>query len=149
MTATLLFDTIVETQRVITLSKCPNGRVEILLAEDYEPWRNRVREILQARPEWEIVCEFGAGMQAVKKSQKFMPDVVLLDIGMPVLNGIQAAEQIRHKSADCRILFLTQHDDEEIRAAALKAGADGYVLKSEAASGLIHAINTALLVGNP
>ncbi len=77
-----------------------------------------------------------------------MPDVVLLDIGMPVLNGIQAAEEIRHESADCRILFLTQNNDEETRAAALKTGADGYVLKSEAASGLIPAINAALRDGN-
>lgn len=118
--------------------------MHILLADDYEPWRKRVREILQSRPEWQIVCEVGDGSQAVKKTEELVPDVVLLDIRMPVLNGIEAAQQIRQKSADCRILFLTQNNDEEIRAAALETGAEGYVLKSEAGSELIPAIAAAL-----
>lgn len=126
------------------MSNFPNRRVQILVADDYEPWRVRVREILQFRPEWQIVCEVGDGGQAVNKMEEFVPDVVLLDIGMPVLNGIEAAQQILKKSVDCKVLFLTENNDEEVRAAALRTGAEGYVHKSEAARELIPAIAAAL-----
>ncbi len=80
----------------------------------------------------------------MNKMEEFVPDIVLLDIGMPVLNGIEAAQQILKKSADCRILFLTENNDEEVRAAALRTGAEGYIHKSEAARELIPAIAAAV-----
>ena len=118
--------------------------VRILVADDYQAWRERLREIIRARPEWQIVCEVGDGLQAVEKTEELSPDVVLLDIGMPVLNGIEAAKQIRQKSPDSMLLFVTQDGDKDTQAAALSVGAKGYVLKSKAASELIPIISAAL-----
>ena len=87
-------------------------------------------------------------MQAVKETEEIIPDVVLLDVGMPVLNGPQAAKQIRRKSSDCKVLFLTQNNNEAIRAAAIEAGAEGYVRESFAATELIPAIAATLRNGH-
>ena len=119
--------------------------VRILLADDYRAWRERLRAIIMAaRPEWQIVCEVGDGLQAVEKTEELSPDVVLLDIGMPLLNGIEAAKQIRQNSPDAMFLFVTQHGDNDTQAAALNVGAKGYVLKSKAASQLVPIISAAL-----
>ena len=123
----------------------PFPKVCILLADDYAAWRERLREIIRAaKPEWQIVCEVGDGLQAVEKTEELSPDVVLLDIGMPVLNGIEAGKQIRHKSPDAMFLFVTQDGDDDTQAAALNVGGKGYVLKSKAATELVPIISAAL-----
>ena len=123
----------------------PFPKVRILVADDYKTWRERLREIIMAaRPDWQIVCEVGDGLQAVEKTEELSPDVVLLDIGMPVLNGIEAAKQIRQRSPDSMFLFVTQDGDKNTRAAAHNIGAKGYVLKSNAASELVPIISAAL-----
>jgi len=123
----------------------PFPKARILLADDFEAWRERVREIIMAAsPEWQIVCEVGDGLQAVEKTEELSPDVVLLDIGMPVLNGIEAAKRICQKSPDAMLFFVTQHRDNDIQAAAFNVGAKGYVLKSMAASELVPIISAAL-----
>lgn len=123
-------------------------RATIVIADDSREWRVRVREILLARPEWQVADEAGDGFEAVQKAIELLPDLVLLDIGMPVMNGLQAAEGIRKATPVPKIVFLTQNNDTELRSAALNAGAEGYVLKVNAATELFSAIETALNNGH-
>jgi DNA-binding NarL/FixJ family response regulator len=92
----------------------------------------------------QIVAEASDGLQAVHRVAELDPDLVVLDIGMPVLNGLDAAVQILRSSPRSKVVFLTQEDDTEIQDAALAAGAHGYVLKVDAPRGLVDAIETAL-----
>lgn len=103
----------------------------ILIADDFSPWRAHVHFMLQQRPEWQIICEASDGQQAVRKAQALRPDIVLLDIGMPLLDGNAAAAQIRKLSPRSRILFLTQDGDSELKREALATGVDGYVIHGE------------------
>jgi len=116
----------------------------ILVADDFLDWRVRIRSIVQRRPEWQVICEACDGLQAAEKATELRPDIVLLDIGMPILNGIQAAKRIRQGSPTSRIIFVTQDNDEDIRVAALAAGAEAYLVKANAASELLPAIDAAL-----
>jgi DNA-binding NarL/FixJ family response regulator len=118
------------------------------VADDFAEWRVQVRCVLQARPDWHIIFETSDGLQAVEKATELRPDVVLLDIGMPSLNGIEAATKIQQASSGSRIVFLTQNADSEVVNAALATGAQGYVLKLNAATELIPAITAALRDGN-
>lgn len=125
-------------------TKHTSPTARIIVADDYAPWRSQIRNILAARPEWEIVFEASDGLQAVLKAVELRPDLVLLDLAMPIVNGIEAATRIRRGLANCKILFVTYNNDKNIEAAALRAGADGYVLKSQAGSDLVPAIIVAL-----
>lgn len=116
----------------------------ILVADDFDDWRVEIRSILQARPDWRVIGEACDGLQAVQKTVELRPDVVLLDIGMPILNGIEAAQRIRKSCPDSRIVFVTENNDREVEIAALASGAEGYVLKSCAATKLLPTIETAL-----
>jgi DNA-binding NarL/FixJ family response regulator len=118
--------------------------VSILIADDSAEWRNRTRKILSTRSEWEIIAEACNGQEAVQFAADLRPDIVLLDIGMPVLNGIEAAVIIRQACPESRIIFVTMHNDEDITSAALEIGAVGYVLKTEAQSELALVIEAAL-----
>jgi DNA-binding NarL/FixJ family response regulator len=117
----------------------------ILIADDVAEWRDRARRILEKQPEWRIVAEACDGAQAVERAEELSPDLVLLDIGMPVLNGLEAARQIQRILPRSRIVFLTQESDADIRIAALDAGGHGYVVKADAASELIPTITAALM----
>lgn len=118
--------------------------VRILIADDFEAWRLEVRTFLQARTEWKIVSEARDGLEVVQKASKLRPDVVLLDIGMPGLNGIAAAAQIRQLSPNSKIIFLTANSDSDVIHEAQNAGLDGYVLKFQGGNELIAAIEKAL-----
>jgi len=114
--------------------------VSVLIVDDAAQWRARVREILEKQPEWQIVGEACDGFQAVRKAAELRPDLVLLDIGMPVMNGLDAADEIRRILPRSRIVFLTLESDADVRSAALAAGAHGYVLKTDAESRLVTTI---------
>src|SRR5215470_11253879 len=124
------------------------GFIRILVADDVVEWRVGIRSILKARPEWQVIGEAGDGMEAVQRTAELRPDIVLLDIGMPLLNGIEAAQRIRQVSPSSRIIFVTQNDGRESMTAALAAGAEGYVLKASAARDLLPAIETAMRDGH-
>ena len=119
------------------------SRFRILVADDLPLWRVEVRHLLEARPEWQVIdaCD---GREAVQKATELSPDIVLLDIGMPVLNGIEAANKIRETTPQSKIIFVTQDGDADLKAAALAAGAEAYVLKANAATELLPVIAAAL-----
>jgi DNA-binding NarL/FixJ family response regulator len=121
-----------------------SATVSILVVEDFKEWREEIRRILQARPDWKIVYEACDGPDGVQKAAEPQPRIVLLDMGLPTLNGIEAARIIFQRSPKSRIIFLTETTDSEIRSAAMSTGASGYVIKSNAAHELLDAIAAAL-----
>ena len=118
--------------------------VSILLADDFAPWRSQLRLFLHRQAEWKIVFEACDGLEAVQKTVELQPDIVLLDISMPRLNGIGAARRICQLSPDAKTIILTQEADEDLKTAAFEAGALAYVLKVEMATSLVPAIHAAM-----
>lgn len=114
----------------------------ILLVDDHEIIRKGLKSILEARKDWEIVGEATTGREAVKKVEELKPDVVVLDISMPELNGLEAVRQIVRIAPRTEVLVLTMHESEDLVREVLEAGARGYLLKSDAARQLISAIET-------
>src|SRR5467141_2743270 len=110
--------------------------IRVLVVEDHMDWRNLVRLLFQMRPEWQVICEVSDGLEVVLKAQELKPDLILLDIGLPKLNGIEAARRIRQHSPNSRIIFLSLHNDLDIVRAALRTGAQGYLHKTNARSEL-------------
>jgi len=117
---------------------------KIILVDDFEPWRSFVASMLQKNPEWQVICEVSDGLEAVQKAQELQPDLILLDIGLPKLNGIEAAQSIRKVAPDSKILFLSGNRSPEVAAAALSAGGHGYLVKSDGASELLVAVEAVL-----
>lgn len=116
--------------------------IRVLLVDDHEIARKGIRSVLITDAGLDIVSEAVDGEEAVKRSEEFRPDIILLDITLPVISGIQAARQIRAVSPDSRIIFLSQHDSIQIAKDALSVGAQGYVVKSDAGRDLLSAIQT-------
>jgi DNA-binding NarL/FixJ family response regulator len=118
--------------------------VRLLVVDDYEPWRRYVSSAIQKIPELRLVGEAADGLEAVNKAEELQPDLILLDIGLPTLNGIEAARRIRRVSPMSKILFLSQDYSLDVAAEALSTGASGYIVKSNAASDLPAAVEAAL-----
>lgn len=102
--------------------------------------RHGLRKILEERRDWEVIAEAGNGRDAVKKILELTPDIAVLDIGMPLLNGIEATRQIVRRAPSVRVLILSMHADEAYITQALQAGAKGYLLKDSADTDLIRAV---------
>ena len=114
------------------------------MVDDFEPYRCLVASVLRKEPELQILCEVSDGLEAVQKAKELQPDLILLDIELPNLNGIEALSRIRQVSPNAKIIFLTQNSDKEVVAAALITGAHGYVLKTDAGSELLTAVAAVL-----
>jgi CheY-like chemotaxis protein len=118
--------------------------IRVLVVDDYAPWRSFVSSMLQTQPELEVVAEVSDGLEAIYQSQELQPDLILLDVGLPVLNGIEAARRIREVSPASKILFLSENRSVDVVQAALSTGAGGYVVKSDGASELLPAVAAVL-----
>jgi len=116
--------------------------IKILLAEDHAVVRESIHESLSREPEFNVVGEASDGEEAVRLAQKLVPDVILMDISMPVLNGIEATRQIKLFQPSVAILILTAYDDEQYVFSVLSAGAAGYLLKDVGMQELVEAIKT-------
>jgi DNA-binding NarL/FixJ family response regulator len=106
--------------------------IRILLADDHAAVRRSIRSLLEAQPQWEVCCEAKSGREAVEQARTMNPDIVLLDITMPELNGFEAARQILDEMPRTRVLLLSLHQSEELSGEARRAGAEGVILKSDA-----------------
>jgi two-component system, NarL family, response regulator NreC len=114
--------------------------IRILIADDHAIIRGGLRALLANEPEFEIVAEAGDGRQAVELAERELPNVAILDISMPILNGLEAARQISSKLQEIQLVMLTVHADECYLLNALKAGARGYVLKSSSEFEIVEAV---------
>jgi two-component system, NarL family, response regulator NreC len=120
------------------------GRVRILLADDHTIVRQGLRKLLEERPEWEVVAEAGDGREAVRLAEQHRPDVAIVDVAMPLLNGIETTRQIAKRVPTTRVLVLSMHADEAYVTQILQAGATGYLLKDSADVDLLKAVEEAV-----
>jgi len=124
----------------------------IIVVDDYDPFRRFICSTLRKRPELQIVGEVPDGLEAVQKAEELQPDLIVLDIGLPSLNGIEAARRIRKLSPKSKILFVSQESSADLVQEALALGALGYIVKADAGKELLTAVNVVLrgdrFVGN-
>ncbi|MGE5734996.1 MAG: response regulator transcription factor [Acidobacteriota bacterium] len=118
--------------------------VRVLVVDDYKAWHHFVSRQLQEQPELQVIANANDGVEGVEQARQLQPDLILLDIGLPRLNGIEAARQIRQVSPKSKILFTSENRSREIAEEALSTGAKGYVVKSDAGKELLPAINEVL-----
>jgi two-component system, NarL family, response regulator NreC len=118
-------------------------RLRLLLADDHTLVRHGLRKILEERPDWEVVEEVGDGRAAIDAAIALKPDVAIIDAAMPLLNGIDATQQIVHRVPETRVLMLSMHSDEAYLTRALQAGVTGYILKDSAGKDLIKGVEAA------
>jgi DNA-binding NarL/FixJ family response regulator len=118
--------------------------VTILLVDDYKPWRHYVFLRLKKEPELQIIYEACDGLEAVERSQKLQPDLILLDIGLPKMNGIEVVRQVRNLAPRSKILIVSQTSFPDVAQEALTLGASGYIDKADAAIELLPAVNAVL-----
>jgi DNA-binding NarL/FixJ family response regulator len=121
-----------------------SSSIRILVAEDYKPFLRFLSSKLQNRPKVQVIYEVYDGIQAVQEAQRLQPDLILLDVGLPKLNGIEAARRIRKLSPQSKILFVSQESSADVVQEALSTGALGYLVKTDAASELMIAVETVL-----
>lgn len=114
--------------------------LRVLLGDDHTVLRQGLKRILEDRRDWRVVAEAGNGREAVSKAIELTPDIAVLDVGMPLLNGIEATRQIVRRAPSVRVLILSMHSDQAYVTQAVQAGARGYLLKESAGSELIAAI---------
>ena len=115
--------------------------VRILVADDHEVVRQGLRALLQTQPGWEVAWEAGTGREAVEIAKRVEPDVNVLDLSMPDMNGLEATRQILARDSQSEVLILTMHESEQLIRDVLDAGARGYVLKSDAGRDLVAAVD--------
>jgi DNA-binding NarL/FixJ family response regulator len=121
--------------------------VHILVVDDFAPWRQHIRSILELRTEFQIVGEASDGLEALHKAEELKPDLILLDIGLPKLNGIEAGNRLSQLVPGAKVIFVTAIGDVDVVQTAWGNGAQAYVLKVDAARELLPAID-AVLRGN-
>lgn len=115
-------------------------KLDVLVADDHDIVRRGLRDLLEKQPGWKVVGEATNGREAVEKATQLKPDISILDISMPSLDGLEAARQIVASGSPTKVLILTMHHSDPLIQQMLKAGVRGYVLKSEAATELVQAV---------
>ena len=123
-------------------------KLRILLVDDHDVVRRGLRSLVEAQVDWKVCGEAATGREAVQKAGRLKPNVVIMDITLPELNGLEATRQIRKATPETQVLILTVHESEELLAEALRAGAHACMLKSDAGRELVSAIE-ALTQGKP
>jgi DNA-binding NarL/FixJ family response regulator len=123
------------------------SRIRVLVVDDFEPFRSFLRSALKQKPDLEVIGELSDGLAAVQKAEELRPDLILIDIGLPKLNGIEAVRQIRKLVPYAKIIFLTQESSDDVVQTALNLGASGYVVKAWAGSELLPAVEAVLQGG--
>jgi DNA-binding NarL/FixJ family response regulator len=118
--------------------------MRVLVVEDFAPFCQVIRSTLADRLDVQVIGEVADGLEAVQKAEQLEPDLVLLDIGLPTLNGIEAARQIRKLAPASKIIFVSQESSSEVVQEALKLGAWGYVVKARVESDLLAAVDAFL-----
>ena len=118
--------------------------IRVLVVDDYEPFCRFVCSMLRKGPDFQIVGEASDGVAAVRQAEELKPDLILLDIGLPMLNGIEAARRILKLLPECKILFLSQETSADVVQEALSLGALGFVSKARTASDLLAAVEAVL-----
>ena len=124
-----------------------SSTVRVLVVDDFEPFRRFVCSTLGQKPELQIVGEASDGLEAVQKAQDLQPDLIVLDISLPVLNGIEAARRIRKSAPESKIVFLSQESSADVVREAFSLGALGYVVKAHAAIELLAVVEAVLQGG--
>lgn|SRR5262245_57057366 len=117
------------------------GNLRVLVADDHEIVRKGLRSILEEQPGWEVTAEASDGREAVDKVRSLRPDVSVVDVGMPGLNGLEATRQMLRNDPETKVLILTMHESDPLIREVLDAGARGYLLKSDASRDLVSAID--------
>lgn len=117
--------------------------IRILVVEDFESWRRFISAAIEQEPQLQLICEVSNGLEAVQKAKELKPDLILLDIGLPKLNGIAAARRIRTFSPKSKILFLSQESSASVVREALEIGA-GFVVKTDAHRELLSAVKEVM-----
>lgn len=118
--------------------------IRVLICDDHMMVRQGVRMVLQSEPDIELVGEAGRGDEAVQLASALRPDVVIMDISLPDISGIEATRQIKERVPACRVIGLTMHEEEPYVLELLRAGADGYIVKRSAAADLVGAIRAVM-----
>jgi len=118
--------------------------IRILVVEDFEPWRRFISSLVEQEPQLRIICEVSDGLEAVQKAKELKPDLILLDIGLPKLNGVDAARKIRTLAPRSKILFLSQEYSAAVVREALGIGA-GFIVKTDARRELLSAVKAVML----
>jgi DNA-binding NarL/FixJ family response regulator len=124
------------------------NKLRILIADDHQIIRDGLQRLIDAEPDMEVVGEVGDGQAAVQLAEALKPDVVIMDVSMPVLGGAKATERIKHEHSEVKVIALTAHEDKGYIGRMLQAGATGYVLKLAAAEELIRAIRVVAAGGS-
>ena len=118
--------------------------IRVLLVDDYEPWRRLMHLMLQKRPELRVVGEASDGLEAVQLAQKLQPDLIVLDIGLRTVNGIEASSRIKKVAPKAKILFVSQNQDTDVVRAVFNNGAHGFILKADARGELWPALEAVI-----
>jgi DNA-binding NarL/FixJ family response regulator len=123
-------------------------KIRILLAEDHAMVREGLKLLIDSQPHMQVIGEAENGQAAVERSQELMPDIVLMDVSLPEMNGLKATEKLRRECPHIKVVALTRHKDQGYLHEVMRAGAAGYVLKQNTAGELIHAIEAVASGGN-
>jgi len=127
-------------RRIGLIEKAVMAKLRILLADDHEVVRRGIRSVLQTQPDWEVCAEASNGREVVEQALRLRPDIVVIDISMPEMNGLEATRRIVQQIPDQRVLILTMHDNERLFRDVIQAGAKGVLLKTDASQDLIQAV---------